>query len=338
MKAIITGGAGFVGSNLAARLIREGNEVVIFDDLSRKGADKNIEWLTEFGTFTLIRDRIQDAQAVERLIDENKDADLVVHLAAQVAVTTSVVDPRSDFNINMIGTMNLLEAIRKSGTKPFTIFASTNKVYGKLADVAVVEKDDRYAYGDIVGIDETFPLDFYSPYGCSKGGADQYMHDYGRIYDLPTCVFRMSCIYGPRQFGVEDQGWVAWFAIAALTGQPITIFGDGKQVRDVLFVEDLIDLYLTAYEKREECGGRVYNAGGGPNNTLSLLELLAQLEDRLGKKIPREFADWRPGDQQIYVSDISYAGQCLEWKPKVSAAQGVDKLIDWVKENQRLFK
>lgn len=338
MKAIVTGGAGFIGSNLCARLMEQGHKVVAFDNLSRKGALKNLSWLQKKGALQFVHGDIRDHMAVFDLMQSNADADLVVHLAAQVAVTTSVADPRTDFEINLLGSLNVLEAIRSAKIRPFLIFSSTNKVYGKIDDLPIADLGDRYAYDGIDGISETRPLDFYSPYGCSKGGADQYIRDYSRIYNLPTCVFRMSCIYGPRQFGVEDQGWVAWFVIAAILGRTLNIYGDGKQVRDVLHVSDLVDCYLAAYQNRKTCAGRVFNAGGGPANTLSLLELIAHIEKRLGKKIPLTFGDWRPGDQKIYVSDITLAKQALGWTPQYDKKKGVDTLIDWVSENTDLFK
>ena len=337
MKALITGGAGFVGCNAAARLIREGHEVVVLDNLSRSGSEKNLVWLQSVGGFDFIHGDLRDAATAENAIDHHRSVDLVLHLAAQVAVTTSVTDPRLDFEVNLIGSFNLLEALRKAKASPFLIYASTNKVYGKMDDLAVSDEGDRYAYRDVAGVDETRPLDFYSPYGCSKGGVDQYVRDYARIYGMRTCVFRMSCIYGPRQFGVEDQGWVAWFIIAAVLDRPITIYGDGKQVRDVLYVDDLIDLYLAAFEQPDVSAGQVFNAGGGPDNTLSLLDLLAHLEDRLGRKIPRSFDDWRPGDQKVYVSDTALVKKVLDWNPQFDKTRGVDALIDWVSDNKNLF-
>jgi CDP-paratose 2-epimerase len=253
--------------------------------------------------------------------------------------TTSVADPRTDFEINALGTFNLLEAVRLSGQRPAFLFASTNKVYGGMEDVPVVERDGAYDYESLpFGVDESRQLDFHSPYGCSKGAADQYVLDYARIYGLPTVVFRQSCIYGTRQFGVEDQGWVAWFVIAAVTGRPITIYGDGKQVRDVLFVEDLLDLYEAAIERIDEVKGNAYNVGGGPGNRMSLLQLVAKLERMLGREIPLSFSDWRPGDQRVFVADIRKAKQDLGWTPKVSPDEGVRKLLDWVVENQGLFE
>ena len=338
MKVLVLGGAGYIGSHTVRALTDGGAEVVVFDNLSRKGTQKNLEWLKTVGDFEFIQADIRDPKAVDSLIEKHSDADLIIHLAAQVAVTTSVTDPRTDMEINVIGAFNLLDAIRREEIKPFVIFSSTNKVYGKMDDLPVVDQGGRYEYETVRGIDESRPLEFYSPYGCSKGAADQYVRDWARIYGVPTCVFRMSCIYGPRQFGVEDQGWVAWFIIAAVLRKPITIYGDGKQVRDVLYVEDLIDLYLAAFNNREQSAGNVYNAGGGPENTLSLLELLDHIERRLGDKIPVKYDDWRPGDQKVYISETVKAKEKLGWAPRFDKIKGVDALIDWVIANKTLFE
>lgn len=338
MKAIITGGAGFVGCNAAARLIREGHSVVVLDNLSRAGSEKNLNWLQSVGDFEFIKVDLRQEQLLNHTIGLHSDADMILHLAGQVAVTTSVDNPRLDVETNLMGTFNLLEAVRTTGNRPFFIFASTNKVYGKMDDLLIKDFGDRYGYVDGNGVSEQRPLDFYSPYGCSKGAADQYVRDYARIYGLPSCVFRMSCIYGPRQFGIEDQGWVAWFIIAAVLERQITIFGDGKQVRDILYVDDLIDLYLAAYENRKSSAGKVYNAGGGISNTLSLKELLAHIEKRLDKKIEVKTDDWRPGDQKVYISDTTLAESELGWSPKFDRERGVDTLIDWVVQNKGLFE
>lgn len=336
---LVTGGAGFIGSNYVARLLKRGEQVVIYDNLSRLGAQNNLEFLrSAFGedAVHLIRGDVRDAALLR---DAARDADVIVHLAAQVAVTTSVTDPREDFEINAQGTFNLLEAARASGRKPVVLYASTNKVYGGMEEVAVVEDKDAYHYRDYPnGIAESMPLDFHSPYGCSKGSGDQYVRDYHRIYDLPTVVFRQSCIYGPRQFGVEDQGWVAWFIIAAQTGKPITIYGDGKQVRDVLYIDDLLDAYDAAIARIDRAAGKVYNIGGGAVNTMSIWKQFAPiLEELSGQTIPVGQADWRPGDQRIYVSDISLAQRELGWQPKVGVVEGIGRLYQWVRENHSLF-
>jgi CDP-paratose 2-epimerase len=265
--------------------------------------------------------------------------DVVHHLAGQVAVTTSVQDPRSDFESNALGTFNVLEAVRAAKNCPTMLYASTNKVYGGMTDAVIVERGTRYEYRDRPeGIDERQNLDFHSPYGCSKGAGDQYVRDYARIYGLRTVVMRQSCIYGPRQFGMEDQGWVAWFTIAALLGKKITVYGDGKQIRDLLHVDDLFDAWGLAERNIDVAAGQVYNVGGGPRRTLSLLELLAMLTELLGREIPVEFADWRPGDQRVYVSDIRKARDELEWEPKTDVNSGVRRLYQWVVANQDLLQ
>lgn len=340
MRYFITGGAGFIGSNFVARLVKRGAEVVVFDNLSRRGSLRNLAWLrSTFGenAFTFIHGDVRDAHL---LAASAAAADVIVHLASQVAVTTSVQDPRTDFECNALGTFNVLEAARASGRFPIVLYASTNKVYGGMEALRVEELETRYAYGDYPhGIPEDFPLDFHSPYGCSKGAGDQYVRDYARIFDLPTVVFRQSCIYGPHQFGVEDQGWVAWFLIAALLGKPITIYGNGKQIRDVLFIEDLLDGYDAAIAHRDCAAGQVYNIGGGPANQLSIWsEFEPLLITLLGREIPVSWGDWRPGDQRIYVSDIRKAARDLGWEPKVGVKAGVARLLAWISENQALFE
>ena len=338
-KILVTGGCGFIGANWVNRLLARGKRVLAFDNLSRRGSEKNAEWLrAQHGTkFELIRADIRDAGA---LADAARDVDAIYHFAAQVTVTTSVADPRNDFEINALGTFNALEAARASGRNPFFLFASTNKVYGGMDDVAVVEKATRYEFRDLRGgVSEAQPLDFHSPYGCSKGAADQYVRDYFRIYGLPTVVFRQSAIYGYRQFGVEDQGWLAWFVIAAVTGRPITIYGDGRQVRDMLFIDDLLDAYEAAAARRDRVAGQVYNIGGGPRNTISVwAEFAPMLEKLVGRKLAIQRGDWRPGDQRVCVFDTVKAMRELEWEPKTGVPQGVEKLYRWVRENQDLFE
>jgi CDP-paratose 2-epimerase len=336
---LITGGAGFIGSNYVSKLLQRGEQVTVFDNLSRSGARLNLEWLrTTYGdkAFQLIKGDVKDAVAITAAA---KNVDVIVHLAAQVAVTTSVNDPRNDFETNALGTFNVLEAARASKQKPVVIYASTNKVYGEMEDVGITEVEDQYSYTDFPeGISENQILDFHSPYGCSKGTGDQYVRDYYRMYGIPTVVLRQSCIYGLRQFGVEDQGWVAWFIIAAITGRPITIYGDGKQVRDILFVEDLLNAYDLAIEKIDISAGQVYNLGGGPKNTISIWKQFGpMLEKLLGKSIPVAWGDWRPGDQKIYVSSIEKAKNQLGWSPKVNAQQGIERLFKWVNANRELF-
>lgn len=338
-KILVTGGAGFIGSNYVDRLLKRGEQVTIFDNLSRAGATRNLTWLENThgkNSFHLVIGDVRNQQAIQTTA---KDADVIFHLAAQVAVTTSVTDPRTDFEINALGTFNVLEAARLSGREPAVLYASTNKVYGGMEDVRIAERDGRYEYADYPnGAPETRPLDFHSPYGCSKGCGDQYVRDYSRIYDLRTVVLRQSCIYGPRQFGIEDQGWVAWFVIAAVKGLPITIYGDGKQVRDILFVDDLLDAYDLALAKLDAVSGEVYNLGGGPQNTISIwCEFKPMLEKLLGKPIPTATGDWRPGDQRVFISDIHKAAEELGWKPKVGVEEGLKRLFDWVTANRDLF-
>ncbi len=337
---LITGGAGFIGSNYVHRLLARGERVTIYDNLSRAGATINLAWLEETfgkGAFRLVVGDVRDAAL---LTATAREADVIVHLAGQVAVTTSVTHPRQDFEANALGTFNALEAARLSERRPIFLYASTNKVYGGMEDVPIVEEETRYRYADLpFGCPETQPLDFHSPYGCSKGTGDQYTRDYHRIYGLPTVVFRQSCIYGPRQFGIEDQGWVAWFVIAAVTGRPITIYGDGKQVRDVLYVEDLLDAYDAAIEHIDVAQGKVYNIGGGPENVLSVwAEFGPLLERLLGREIPVGRGEWRPGDQRVFYADIRKAERDLGWKPKVSVEEGVERLVRWVQENRDLFR
>ncbi|MBP8857561.1 MAG: GDP-mannose 4,6-dehydratase [Anaerolineaceae bacterium] len=331
---LITGGAGFIGSNYVNRLLQRGETVTIFDNLSRAGAVRNIRWLKEVYGEKGVDLVLGDVRETEQVARAAKQADVIVHLAAQVAVTTSVTHPREDFEINALGTFNTLEAARLSGRNPLFLYASTNKVYGGMDDVAIVEEPTRYRYADFPeGISESQPLDFHSPYGCSKGAGDQYVRDYARIYGLPTVVFRQSCIYGPRQYGIEDQGWVAWFVIAALTGKRISIYGDGKQVRDILFVEDLLNAYDAAIENPSVSSGQVYNIGGGVKNILSVwTEFQPLLERLIGKPLDVSWGDWRPGDQKVYVSDIRKASRNLKWAPMVSVEEGIEKLFRWVQQ------
>lgn len=336
---LVTGGAGFIGSNYVHRLLQRGESVTVFDNLARGGSQKNLLWLREtFGdkAFRLIVGDIRDTKATQEAAD---GADVILHLAAQVAVTTSVVNPREDFDTNALGTFNILEAARSNGRSPIVLYASTNKVYGGMQDVGVTEEELRYRYTDFPeGVPEGQPLDFHSPYGCSKGAGDQYMRDYQRIYGLPTVVLRQSCIYGPRQFGMEDQGWVAWFIIAADGGKPITIYGNGKQVRDILFVDDLLDMYDAAIEKINKSAGQVYNVGGGKMNTIAIwTEFAPYLETLTGRKISIQRAGWRPGDQRIFVSDIRKAENELGWKPAFGVEEGIRRLHQWVTENRALF-
>ena len=336
---LVTGGAGFIGSNYAHRLILRGEKVTIFDNLSRAGAPRNAAWLKDqFGEngFRLV---VGDLRNADLLAATAKNADVIVHLAGQVAVTTSVTNPREDFEANALGTFNALEAARLSGRDPIFLYASTNKVYGGMEDVQLSEEPTRWVYRDLeYGCPETQPLDFHSPYGVSKGSGDQYTRDYSRIYGLRSVVFRQSCIYGPRQFGIEDQGWLAWMMIAAVTGRLITIYGDGKQVRDVLHVHDLLDAYDAAIERIDVAKGQVYNMGGGRRNVMAIwAEFGPILERLLGRKIEVSRADWRPGDQHVFYADIRKAGRDLGWSPKIDLEEGMELLFEWVKANRELF-
>jgi len=340
MKHLIIGGAGFIGSNLANHLLEKNEEVYILDNLSRKGSKKNLNWLKRKfkSQFGFIRADIRTD--FETLCKAVKRSDRIYHLAAQVAVTTSVANPKEDFEINALGTFNVLEAARLSAKKSsILIYASTNKVYGGMENIKIKEKTTRYEYQDFPnGISEKQPLDFHSPYGCSKGCGDQYVRDYARIYGLNTIVFRQSCIYGPRQFGVEDQGWIAWFIIALTLGKQITIYGNGKQVRDILYIDDLIDAYEKAIDKIEKTRGEVFNIGGGVKNAISVWhEFGPILEKIFARKIKVKYDKWRPGDQKVYISDISKAKEIFSWQPHCDPKSGIKQLYEWVQKNKHLF-
>jgi CDP-paratose 2-epimerase len=330
---LITGGAGFVGCNLAHRYLAQGREVVLFDNLSRPGVERNLAWLraTHGDRVRAQVADVRDAAAVARAV---RGAAEVYHFAAQVAVTTSLLDPIDDFEINARGTLTLLEALRALDTPPPLVFTSTNKVYGDLGDVPLALRGRRYAPADAAvrasGVGEDRALDFHSPYGCSKGTADQYVRDYARSYGLPTVVFRMSCIYGPHQFGTEDQGWVAHFLIRALEGRPITLYGDGMQVRDVLFVEDLVDAFLLARAHVDRLSGEAFNIGGGPANTTSLLELVDRIGALHGERPEVTHEAWRTGDQRYYVSDVRRFGAATGWAPRTSVSEGLERLYEWL--------
>jgi CDP-paratose 2-epimerase len=339
-KWVITGGAGFIGCHAAARFHKAGDHVVVVDNLSRRGADKNIAWLEGQGITDFIRADVRDQAAMTQLIGRHADADCVLHLASQVAVTTSVADPRSDFETNALGTLNVLEAVRTAaGGRPAVLYASTNKVYGSMESMRIVERDGRYAYADCPdGVDEHARLDFHSPYGCSKGCGDQYVLDYARIYGLRTVSLRQSCIYGTRQFGIEDQGWIAWFCVAAASGRPFTIYGDGKQIRDALWVDDLVDCYERALARAGAVSGHAFNVGGGPRNTLSLNELVGKLERAFGRRFDVPYAAGRPGDQRVFVANVSKARKLLGWGPTTPVDEGVDRMLGWIRENISLFQ
>ena len=337
---LITGGAGFIGTNAAKHFLEAGRDVLLLDNLSRPGVGDNLDWLrAHYGDrVELLECDIRDADAVSHAIER---AGAVFHFAAQVAVTTSLVTPLDDFEINARGTLNLLEAIRlrrdRSGTAIPLIFTSTNKVYGDLNDLEMREENVKYLPGDAQiaqnGISEARALDFHSPYGCSKGAADQYVLDYARTFDLPFCVFRMSCVYGPHQKGNEDQGWVAHFLLQALRGEEITLFGDGKQVRDVLFVEDAVSAFVLALKNIENLSGRAFNLGGGARNAVSLLEVIDFIAEIGGERPRLEWGDWRPGDQKFYVSDARAFENATGWRAQTGAREGLAHLHEWLTQN-----
>ncbi len=336
---LVTGGAGFIGSNLADRLAGEGHRVTVYDALSRPGVEANLAWLQgrHGDRIAFIHADIRDE---DRLAAAAAGAGAVFHLAAQVAVTTSMVDPRDDFSINVAGTLNLLDALRTRNPGCPLVFASTNKVYGDLGDLGFTLAGERYVPDDAAvrahGISEARPLDFHTPYGCSKGAADQYVLDYARSFGLPTAVLRMSCIYGQRQMGTEDQGWVAHFLIRALEGRPITLFGDGAQVRDILDVGDAVDAYVAAWRRIGTIGGRAFNLGGGPANAVSLRQLLAHVGHLLGRAVDVGYEDWRAGDQRFFVADTRAADAALGLGPKRPWKAGVARLAQWLSDARGL--
>lgn len=337
---LITGGAGFIGSNLAERLLQEPDtRVRIFDNLSRRGVEQNVEWLRRqpgAARLEVVRGDVRDADAVRQAV---RDVTEIYHLAAQVAVTTSVEDPGMDFEVNAQGTLHVLEAARTNGKKPFLLFTSTNKVYGSLSDVSVETEDTHYrpSAENVRGVNEKELLDFHSPYGCSKGAADQYVRDYARIYSLPTVVFRMSCIAGPRQFGNEDQGWVAHFLYSVLEGRRISIYGDGYQVRDVLHVHDLVDAMTAARRNVQRTRGEVYNLGGGPERSVSVIEMLRLIEHRTKQKLKLDYKRIRPGDQPWYVADTSKLQRDTDWLPRRSLEQTLDAIHSFWQGNRASF-
>jgi CDP-paratose 2-epimerase len=329
---LVTGGAGFIGSNIADRLARDGHDVIVYDALSRPGVERNLRWLQDRhgARITAIQADVRNADELGRAVD---DARAVFHMAAQVAVTTSMEDPRDDLEINILGTFNLLEALRRKPGTPL-VFASTNKVYGDLGDLAFARAGDAYVPTDegvrSHGIGEDRPLDFHTPYGVSKGAADQYVLDYARSYGVPAAVLRMSCIYGQRQMGTEDQGWVAHFLIRALEGQPITLYGDGYQVRDILDVSNAVDAYLRVWQRIDQVRGRAFNLGGGPANAVSLRVLLAHIGTLIGREVAVHASDWRAGDQRYFVADTRAADAALDLSPKVAWRDGVADLARWL--------
>jgi CDP-paratose 2-epimerase len=335
-RALITGGAGFIGTNLSERLVQEGRKVIVYDSLARPGVEQNIAWLqrTYPQDVEFVLGDICDPDRVSQVV---REVDEVFHFAAQVAVTTSLINPREDYEVNIGGTLNVLEAIRSVKNPPPLIFTSTNKVYGGLSDLGLEKNCTRYQPVNAslrTGISEARPLDFHSPYGCSKGAADQYVLDYARSFHIPAVVFRMSCIYGPHQMGTEDQGWIAHFLIRAMSGEPIMICGDGMQVRDVLFVDDLVDAFLLAQANNRTLSGQAFNIGGGMGNTISLIELLKLIETIEGRKPLVQKSDWRTGDQRYYVSDTRKFKAATGWAARVTVREGVGRLHQWIRESR----
>lgn len=344
-RVVVTGGAGFIGTNLVLSALRKGIRVTIFDNLSRRGTELNLEKIKAFASengseLNFVKGDLRSFEEVKSMAERNRDTDAVFHLAGQVAVTSSIENPREDFEINLLGTFNLLESMRKYEIRCPLLYSCTNKVYGGMENVNIIEEETRYDYSDYPnGIPEDFGIDFHSPYGCSKGAAEQYVMDYGRIFGLSPIVFRQSCIYGKHQFGIEDQGWVAWFVISALQGREIKIYGDGKQVRDILYIDDLIDAYWKAVESSAgtDTERRVYNIGGGSECRVSLLELVEILGKKLGFDIPVSFHQPRPGDQKVFFCDCSKAAAELGWVPATGVEKGVEKLVDWINSNRKIF-
>jgi len=334
---LVTGGAGFIGTNLVRRLAESGRDVVVLDNFSRAGVERNAQWLTSRlpKRVRVVQGDVRDAQGIAPWV---RGAASVFHFAAQVAVTTSLTDPCADFETNARGTLNVLEAIRRHPSPPSLVFTSTNKVYGALPHVPLVKRATRYEPADPSlarsGIGEDQRLEFHSPYGCSKGAADQYVLDYARSFDLPSVVFRMSCIYGPHQCGNEDQGWLAHFVLSALEQSPLTLYGDGLQVRDALYVDDLVDALVAASARAPELAGRAFNIGGGPSNTTSLVEALDRISGLVGRLPPLEREAERVGDQKYYVSNTRLFERATGWAPKVRFADGLERLLEWLRENQ----
>ena len=340
MKLLITGGCGFLGSNLASDALVRGDEVVVFDNLYRNGSRENLFWLQEQGKFTFEHGDIRNQNDVTRLIQSVKPA-AIFHLAGQVAMTTSISNPRMDFEVNVMGTHNLLEAVRQYAPDAIVVYSSTNKVYGDLEQYTYSETDTRYQCNEHPdGFDEKVQLDFHSPYGCSKGAADQYTLDYARIFGLKTVVFRHSSMYGGRQFATDDQGWVGWFCQKAMETknatikEPFTISGTGKQVRDVLHADDTKRLYMAAVSNIDKAKGHAFNIGGGHANSLSLLELFALLEKLIDVDLNYTKLPLREGDQRVFIADIAKAKQLLNWQPLVSTQDGVARMVEWVSQAQ----
>lgn len=339
-SALIFGGAGFIGSNWAAKLLRSTDtRVHIFDNLSRSGVEHNLRWLkSQSGNSERLKITVadvRDAAAVRRAVG---GATEIYHFAAQAAVTSSVTDPRLDFEVNALGTLNVLEAARQSGRQPFILYTSTNKVYGNLAAKQLVLTGRRYCALDNKGVGESQPLDLFSPYGCSKGAADQYVHDYARMFGLPTVVFRMSCIAGARQWGTEDQGWLAHFIYSALEARPLTIYGDGKQVRDILCVDDLLAAFEKVRGQINATAGQIFNVGGGAANSVSLLEVMDEIERATGTKLHFTLQRQRPGDQMFYITDFEKLRKLTGWRPQIGLRRTIEAITHWWKERRDLLE
>lgn len=338
-RILITGGCGFIGTNATLYFQKKGDDIFIVDNFSRPGSEYNADFLRQKGISSIIQlDIAINPESLNQYIDTNA-IDVVIHAAAQVAVTTSIEEPLLDFSTNVMGTMHVLEAARRAKKMPHVLFTSTNKVYGGLENLPVEVGENRYRYfPKNEGVSEETPLDFHTPYGCSKGAADQYVRDYSRTYHLPTTVFRQSCIYGKHQFGMVDQGWISYITMRAVFDKPITIYGDGKQVRDILYVEDLILAMERAIESSEHSNGEIFNIGGGSQHTLSLLELIAFLQRRLKKDLTIIFSDWRSGDQKVYISDTRKIQEKLQWSPSTAFIEGFEEMLLWIQENKAILK
>ncbi|MBN1425548.1 GDP-mannose 4,6-dehydratase [Candidatus Fermentibacteria bacterium] len=337
MRNLVTGVAGFVGTNLAAELLARGEDVIGIDNLSRRGTEHNLKWLQGLDSrrFSFVQGDIRDAALLARIMPGN---DAVFHLAAQVAVTTSITDPRADFEVNALGTLNVLEACRLQSSHPAVVFTSTNKVYGGLEQYEVVDSGDRWRIPSLPqGLTEDTLLDFHSPYGCSKGCADQYVRDYARIFGIPSVVFRMSCIYGPHQFGNEDQGWVMHFAASCLKRRPINVYGDGRQVRDILYVGDLVAALLRARDVAPSAPGLILNIGGGPSQAIPIQAVLDMASARGTPPVSVDYGPWRWGDQKVYISCIAKAKEVLGWRPQMGVDDGVEAIFRWAEHNLDLF-
>jgi len=340
---LITGGCGFIGANCADYYAKKGYKVLVYDNLSRQGARQNLAWLKKEKDFIFIKGDVRNDKKLLEVFRKYRP-ERVLHLAAQVTMVTSVKNPREDFQVNALGSFNVLDAMRKTGSKAPAIYSSTNKVMGALDYLPVRSDSKKYYFKNIRGVDESFPLDFHGPYGCSKGCGDQYFLDFARIFGLNTIVFRQSGIYGPRQFGIEEQGWLAWFCNNLVFNRPVTIYGDGRQVRDVLYVADLISAYESAFRNFKKTRGKAYNIGGGPKFAISILELFEILEKLEGKKgsngrkFKYSYDDWRPGDQKVYISGVGRAKKDFGWSPKISPKKGVKMLYEWINANKKLIK